>query len=243
MAESLVLNSWLVQSERSMHLRCPPGLDVTQDEYLKTLEQTAKELQLPLQLEKVDVTWVDANLEQTRIRAKLNTSEPYGLLTGLEYVGRVAFVEQKTYLAPPVLPPPKSVNYTPALIVGGIGVLLGILLFAGAGNSSTQCLGSLFFVGGLAFAAWLASRAPKAIKKEREDAINKWVKEVGDLARRAEVSNELNRMAQALEEAVKLAVDRLFKQRGAEMEADERRRRTSEDIQKELDRRKAEGFK
>lgn len=241
MADSLVLNSWLVQSERSMHLRCPPGLDVTQDEYLKTLEQTARELQLPLQLEKVDVTWVDANLQQTRVRAKLNTSEPYGLLTGLEYVGRVAFVEQKTYLAPPVLPPPKSANYTPALIVGGIGVLLGIILMAGGGDSS--CIGSLLLGGGILGAILLAVNAPKAIKKERDDAVNKWVKDVGDLARRAEVSNELNRMAQALEEAVKLAVDRLFKQRGAEMEADERRRRTSEDIQKELDRRKAEGFK
>ena len=50
-------------------------------------------------------------------------------------------------------------------------------------------------------------------------------------------------MAQALDEAVKLAVDKLFKQRGAEMEADERRRRTSGEIQQELERRKAEGFK
>jgi len=224
-----------------MHLRCPPGLDVTQDEYLKTLDQTAKELQLPLQLEKVDVTWVDANLEQTRIRAKLNTSEPYGLLTGLEYVGRVAFVEQKTYLAPPVLPPLKAPNYVPALIVGGIGVVLGLILMAAGRDSS--CIGSLFLWGGLLVAILLAVNAPKANKAEREAAVNKWVKDVGDLARRAEVSNELNRMAQALEEAVKLAVDRLFKQRGAEMEADERRRRTSEDIQKELDRRKAEGFK
>jgi len=119
MAESLSLNSWLVQSERSMHLRCPPGLTVTPDEYLNALSETARELELPLQLETIDVTWVDANLQQQRIRAKLTTPEPFGLLTGLEYVGRVAFVEQKTYLTLPVLPTPKAPDYTLAAIIGG----------------------------------------------------------------------------------------------------------------------------
>jgi hypothetical protein len=83
----------------------------------------------------------------------------------------------------------------------------------------------------------------KKPQKELNAAIEKWVNEVIDLARRAEVSNELNRMGQALDEAVKLAVDKLFRQRGAEMEADEKRRRTAGEIQQELERRKQEGFK
>ena len=61
-----------------------------------------------------------------------------------------------------------------------------------------------------------------------------------DLARRAEVSSELNNTAQALDEAVKLAVDRLFIQRGAQMEADERRRKTAAEIQNEVNLRKEE---
>jgi hypothetical protein len=239
MADSLSLDSWLVQSERSMHFRCPPGLNVTQDEYLNTLRDTAKELELPLQLETLGVTWTDANLQQQRIRAKLTSPEPFGLLTGLEYVGRVAFVEQKTYLVPPVLPETKAPDNTLALAVGGGSLLLGLVLVA----SRNACLGFLVIVIGVAIAAQLLRQGPAAAKKAREDAMNKWVKDVTDLARRAEVSNELNRMAQALDEAVKLAVDKLFKQRGAEMEADERHKRTSGEIQQELERRKAEGFK
>jgi len=82
--ENLSLQSWLVQSERRMHLRCPEGLAVTQDEYLSTLRDTAKELQLPLNLEAVDVKWEDANLRQTRIRAKLQSKERFGIVTWIE---------------------------------------------------------------------------------------------------------------------------------------------------------------
>ena len=90
--KKLGLQSWLVQSERRIHLRCPEGLVVTQDEYLETLRVTAEELQLPLELETVDVRWEDANLLQTRIQAKLQSKERFGILTGLDYIGRVAFV-------------------------------------------------------------------------------------------------------------------------------------------------------
>lgn len=69
--ENLGLQSWLVQSERRTHLRCPVGLAITQDQYLSTLRETAKELSLPLELETVDVNWEDASLRQTRIRAKV----------------------------------------------------------------------------------------------------------------------------------------------------------------------------
>ena len=78
--DNLSLQSWLVQNERRMHFRCPDGLVVTQDEYMSVLRDTAKELQLPLNLEAVDVTWEDANLEQKRIRAKLQSKERFGIV-------------------------------------------------------------------------------------------------------------------------------------------------------------------
>jgi hypothetical protein len=239
--QTLTLNSWLVQSERSMHLRCPPALNVTQDEYLQTVRSTAQELELPLQLEVCDVTWVDAKLQQQRIRAKLTTPERFGLLTGLDYVGRVAFVEQKVYLDPPALPTPRQPNYIVGGLIAGGGLLLGLLLMASGGN--TTCVGALLAVAGLVIGLKLIQDESKKPQKELNAAIEKWVNEVIDLARRAEVSNELNRMGQALDEAVKLAVDKLFRQRGAEMEADEKRRRTAGEIQQELERRKQEGFK
>lgn len=235
---TLSLQSWLVQNERRIHLRCPDGLSVTQDEYLQTLRETAKELHLPLEFETVDANWEDANLRQTRIRAKLNTKERYGILTGLDYIGRVAFVEQKTYLDPLELPRLEKPDYTPALIAGGIGVVLGGILMAM--GDSAACLGVLAFLGGIGIAAKLARDASAAPAKKLEEAVTKWVKDVTDLARRAEVSNELNNTAQALDEAVKLAVDQLFVKRGAEKEADERKRKTAADIQNELNMRKEE---
>lgn len=242
MAEQLQLNSWLVQSERSLHLKCPPGLNVSQDEYLNTLRETAKELELPLQLETLDVNWVDANLHQVRIRAKITAKERFGLLTGLDYIGRVAFVEQKTYLdpfKPPVLEEP---SYIAAAAVGIGGVLLGIILMA-SGETGPQCLGFLLLIAGIVLGIKLYGDAATAPKKKLDDALSKWAKDVVDLARKAEINNELKNTAQALDEAVKLAVDRLFTQRGAQMEADEKRRRTASEIQTELEQRKTEGFK
>ena len=145
MSEQLEINSWLVQSERSLHLKCPPGLNVSQEEYLNTLRTTAKELELPLQLETLNINWVDANLHQTRIQAKLNSKERFGLLTGLDYIGRVAFVEQKTYLDPfdpPVLEEP---SYTAAAAVGIGGLILGVLMMV-SGGVTAQCLGLLVIV-------------------------------------------------------------------------------------------------
>jgi len=242
MSEQLEINSWLVQSERSLHLKCPPGLNVSQEEYLNTLRTTAKELELPLQLETLNINWVDANLHQTRIQAKLNSKERFGLLTGLDYIGRVAFVEQKTYLDPfdpPVLEEP---SYTAAAAVGIGGLILGVLMMV-SGGVTAQCLGLLVLIAGVWIGIKLYRDAASAPKKKFDEALNKWVKDVIDLARKAEINSELKNTAQALDEAVKLAVDRLFTQRGAQMEADEKRRRTASEIQTELEQRKVEGFK
>lgn len=237
---TLSLNSWLVQSERSIHLKCPVGLTVSQDEYLQALKESAKELELPLELEECNVSWSDANLHQNRIRVKLQSNERYGLLTGLDYIGRVAFVEQKTYLDPVSLPAAEGANYTAAYIAAGIGVFLSIIGFAS--GDSGQCFGAIALIVGLAVAGNFARAAGKEPEKKRNEVIDSWIKNVLDLARRAEVSNELNRNAQALDEAVKVAVDRLFTQRGAQMEADEKKRRTANEIQTELENRKKQGL-
>ena len=241
MGNSIELNSWLVQSERSMNFRCPPGLDVTQEEYLEALKETAQELELPLELETVPVSWVDARLNQVRIQAKLNSEERFGLLTGLDYIGRVAFVEQKTYLDPPNIPELAKADYTfPAILIGG-GVVIGIFLMA-LQEIATVCLGFLVLFGGVGMGITTLLNAARQPKAKQEKAIDKWVGDVIDLARRAEISNELNRMAQALDEAVKLAVDKLFTQQGAKMEADEKSRKTASDIQKALEDRRKDFF-
>jgi len=238
---SLSLNSWLVQSERSIHLKCPAGLNVRQEEYLQALKESAKELELPLNLETCSVDWADANLHQTRIRVKLESDERYGLLTGLDYIGRVAFVEQKTYLDPVSLPAKQDVNLTPVWISAGIGVAIGVIGLLSQ-DGTFGCIGSLAFIIGIAVAVNLYKKATTEPEKKRTAAIDKWIKDVLDLARRAEISNELNRNAQALDEAVKVAVDRLFTQRGAQMEADEKKRKTANEIQTELENRKKQGL-
>jgi hypothetical protein len=239
--ENLGLQSWLVQSERRMHLRCPAGLVVTQDDYLATLTETARELNLPLDFETVDVNWEDGNLRQTRIRAKLQSKERFGILTGLDYVGRVAFVEQKTYLDPLETPKLEKPNTQIALIAGGVGLGVGLLFYLiGLAYRIFAYCGCLFILGGIVAAIVVYIMAQAEPKRILAAAVTKWVDDIVSLARRAEISSELNNTAQALDEAVKLAVDRLFTQRGADMEADERRRKTATDIQNEVNLRKAD---
>ena len=237
---SLNLNSWLVQNERSIHLKCPPGLIVSKEEYLEALKLSANELELPLNFETCDVHWVDANLHQSRIRVKLQSPERYGLLTGLDYIGRVAFVEQKTYLDPVSLPAKEDVNLTPVWITVAIAVVLG-LIFVIMGDAAA-CVGAVIFLLGIVVASNMYRKATKEPEAKRQAALLKWESDLLDLARRAEISNELNRTAQALDEAVKVAVDRLFTQRGAELEADEKKRRTANEIQNELENRKKQGL-
>ena len=241
--ENLGLQSWLVQNERRMHLRCPVGLTITQDEYLSALQDTSRELHLPLELETVSVNWEDANLRQTRIRAKLQSKERFGILTGLDYIGRVAFVEQKTYIDPLETPRLEEPNTQQALIVGGGIALIGLLMaLFGFGSESygLVCLGPLAIFAGLGIWASMSKSAKAEPAKKLAEAAKKWAEDVISLARRAEISNELNNTAQALDEAVKLAVDRLFTKQGAEMEADERRRKTASEIQNEVNQRKEE---
>lgn len=173
---------------------------------------------------------------------KLQTRERFGILTGLDYIGRVAFVEQKTYLDPLEIPKLEQPNTQPALIAGGIGLGLGLLmiLIGVNDNPGLLCTGLLVVMAGLGIASNMYKSATSAPAKKLEEAKKKWVEDIVNLARRAEISNELNNTAQALDEAVKLAVDRLFTKQGAELEADERRRKTAADIQNEVNLRKEE---
>ena len=264
---NLTLNSWLVQSERSIHLKCPAGLNVSQEEYMDALIVSARELELPLELETCEVNWVDANLRQKRIRVKLQSNERYGLLTGLDYIGRVAFVEQKTYLDPVSLPAKEKIDYKFPIIVGAVGLAVGgglcfvsillsmflsnmsygsarqgLAVTMGCFSSLGYCFGPIIIIASLAIGAYLVSQASQQPEIKRRNALERWIKDVLDLARRAEISNELNRTAQALDEAVKVAVDRLFTQRGAQMESDEKKRRTANEIQIELENRKKQGL-
>ena len=65
--------------------------------------------------------------------------------------------------------------------------------------------GPLLIIVGIIGGIFLANRARQQPEIRRKAAIDNWVMGVLDLARRAEISNELNRTAQALDEAVKVS--------------------------------------
>jgi hypothetical protein len=111
-------------------------------------------------------------------------------------------------------------------------------MILGGNSTGAYCLAPLLVIGGagLGFSMYRTAKAEPA--KKLAEALKKWADDTVDLARRAEVSSELNNTAQALDEAVKLAVDRLFTKQGAEMEADERRRKLASEISNEVEQRK-----
>lgn len=176
--KQMTLWSWLTKSETKEEFRCPPDLQVTNQELAAELTRQVQANNLPAQVELCEVNWDDTNTRQTRAMVRYTgpdaKTDVVRMLVGVDQMGNFAYVERKTYLKPPQLPqvprdrkdevaPAGGSAFGIALLVGGILlVLFGLFLIGQVDSSDTSfvwllCIGPGFI--GLLIGVWVAMSA------------------------------------------------------------------------------------
>ena len=223
------INPGFVISTSRMHLVCPPDLTVNQAEFMTAVAAEAESLCLPMTFQLKTVGWEKIDLNEELIVVQPATENRISLLAKLEYIGRVAFITQRTYLVP--FQPPVIKTPTPvwAIVLLGVGMLLAIVAVPARRWELLMLGGLLVFISILLFIL-NAGAAPAAHAR----AQSAWVDSVSALFVRATVTNETAALSTTLEEAVRAAVDKLFVQRGAQLEAADREKKTQAELEEEV---------
>lgn len=135
--KQITLWSWLTKSETKEEFRCPPGLQVSNQELAAELTRHVQANNLPAQVELCEVNWDDTNTKQTRAMVRYTgpdaKTDVVRMLVGVDQMGNFAYVERKTYLKPPALPrvPRSKKDEGIAGLTGGsaiVALIGGILL-------------------------------------------------------------------------------------------------------------------
>lgn len=263
----VTLWSWLTKSETKEEFRCPPGLQVTNEELAAELARQVQANNLPAQVELCEVNWDDTDTKQTRTMVRYTgpdaKTDVVRMLIGVDQMGNFAYVERKTYLKPPDLPgvpkgkkPVEGVSESD-LVIPGVGLLIFVLGLFIAGSdvgSGLLCLvpGGIMLLVGLGF-MWLTSNLAAEAKTWNAEAAqeqdawdkawDKWRKEVVQAAYLARTDDVFGRFTSAISTTVDDVIQTLFVDRNAELRRKTEHEQTQEAIEKELERRRAEAFK
>lgn len=196
MLTQITLWSSLVKTSAKREITCPPGLDVTREQFAGALKAKIGANQLPASAELVRVNWDETGTVQDLVLVRYagndSKSDVLRFAVGLEQLGRFAYLEKKVLLAPPSLHKVRaernvlteknistgSGSWGVGLLIVG-AVLLGLVALALEGNNLGSALAVLFLgpsgvmaviAGVVGIFIGLAS-IPKNNKAQSENAI------------------------------------------------------------------------
>lgn len=138
--QSVTLWSSLIKSSAKREISCPPGLDVTREQFASALKGKIVANQLPATADLVRVNWDETGTAQELILIRHSSadqkSDVLRFAVGLEQLGRFAYIEKKVLLTPPSLhkvrdekklvPEKGSDHFSP--LVGIAAIVAGFLL-------------------------------------------------------------------------------------------------------------------
>lgn len=105
--QTITLWSSLVKTSAKREIICPPGLDVTREQFASALKAKLAANQLPASAELVRVNWDETGTVQdlvvVRYAGNDSKSDVLRFAVGLEQLGRFAYLEKKVLLTPPRL--------------------------------------------------------------------------------------------------------------------------------------------
>ena len=149
--------TWLKKDERRQLFFTDDREQLTEDDYMALVAQKLVENEVPARIEHKSIRWDNSDItsESYIVMPSSSAVNPLSCLLQFSNVGRFSFVEQKTFVAPPNLPPypnrkipvpsqdgAKYVGYGVALIIAALIVLasfgdnlrvLSLILFAAGG--------------------------------------------------------------------------------------------------------------
>lgn len=124
--------SWLKKDAKRQQFYTPSEEKIDQEEYWQHVQDKLSENSVPAELQKRTVKWDRSKVERTIcvIQPKTQEVNPLSCLLQFNHVGDFTFVEEKTFITPPDLPPvpQKPVALSPEDAKKGLMCVLGVLL-------------------------------------------------------------------------------------------------------------------
>ena len=235
--KQMTLWSWLTKHETKKEFLCPPELQVSNEDLAKALAQQIQMNRLPAKVDLSEVNWDDTNTKQLRVVVRYmgndTTTDIVRFLVGVDQMGNFSYVEEKIYLKPPDLPAvPRKKKENNWASSNDLGCLFILLIFV------------------IPFILWaIEEKKVRDWNKEAElekaawdAAWEKWQKETLTAAYLAKTDDVFGRFTQAMSSTVEQVLQVLFLDKAAELRRQTATEQTQADIEKELERRKAELF-
>lgn len=248
--------SWLVMRQNRSEYHCPPGLNVTTEEFCDELTDALLDNDLPAKAALVDVDWDKSGTVQRRAMVtytgKEKSRDILQVLVGVDQVGRFAYVETKTCIRPPDLPvePRKPKNDDE----WGLGCMVGIgfvILVAFIVLADGQGVGIVMLLVGLGLAYWLIRERNniaswnESAKRERQAwdaAWNTWVEQRLNMAYLSRTDDIYGRFGDAVMSTVNQTAKKLLIDRQAELRKEVEEQQDLKEMQAEMEKRRKQAL-
>jgi hypothetical protein len=242
----------LTKSEVKQEIYCPPGLQVSMEEFATELDRQAKADRLPAQIELCEVNWDDTNTKQNRILVRHTgngaSTDVLQFLVGVDQMGNYTYVEEKTFLMPPQLPTfprgnkIRQDNPTWAIIIAIVSILIGI-----SGKPSPIFLIIGLIAGIIAFTKVKTNSEVDEWNKQAEveranwdQTWENWRKETMEVAYLSSTDDVFGRFTRAASSTVKQVIKKLFVDRQAELRRSDEIRNSQKEMEEQLEKRMKE---
>ena len=179
--------TWLKKDSKRQQFYTGEKQTETEEEYIEELEKKINENEVPVKIQKRTIRWDRSDAEETLFVAVPDTKvvNPLTYIVQFSHVGKFTFVEEKTFITPPDLPPvphnkipfdSKSILIPLYLLLAGAGCIIFQLIPRRYDSS-----GGFFFAVGfplLALAAYLFLKHNNILdyNKKCEEELRLWNK-------------------------------------------------------------------
>lgn len=219
-----VLWSWLKirSSRQQFHSESEPT--ITDEEYMKKLDQKLKDNHVPATIERRIVQWDESALQKLMwfIIPHADVINPMSYVLLFNHVGNFTFVEEKTFVTPPNLPEKPGVKKPLPSDNGITKTLLGIVLFIAGIIMIDEGFGAPLIIVGIVLAliggmSWVKygevhsyNESVELKQKQWNDAWDSWYSDRLYASFQEDVNGELSRIFDSVFSCIKQVNDDLF---------------------------------
>lgn len=225
--------TWLKKDSKRQQFYTDEVDAETEDEYMEDLMEKLRDNQVPARVEKREISWDRNNIKESLyfVVPETNVVNPLSYIVQFAHVGKFTYVEEKTFITPPKLPPspheqkPVYGNVLESTLrIMGVGIALIAIGIIIVNNVQTALkLGILLILGGIiALCAGVIYRKNteetieynKKCAKEQADwnsAWNRWQNSIFIHSFQEDVNGQLSRILDGVHTSINQLNDAKFK--------------------------------